>query len=130
MFVKEFGKQFNKNKRIAGILVLTGLVFGILVLVFSEVLFLVLPLMLALFPFLYIYAKAIENSCMIKSVETGKLTEGDWIYENVKVGRKIIRPDWEGLSAEDLKILQEYRGRVRVKEEFLSRLRSCLRLLG
>jgi len=115
-FKKEFSKQFKRNEKIIDILFFIAVFFAILVLIFEVDVLVVMPILLFLFPFLYIYAKSIEESCMIKFVSAGKLTEGDWLYENVKIGEKIIKPSWEGLSEKELKILKNSRKKVRIKE--------------
>lgn len=40
--------------------------------------------------YLFLFIKAIESSCMIKKVSPEKLTEGDWIAEDVKHNGKVI----------------------------------------
>ena len=42
-----------------------------------------LPLIILLFPVLFIYAKSVEESCMIVEVSGSKVTVGDWLYEEV-----------------------------------------------
>jgi prepilin signal peptidase PulO-like enzyme (type II secretory pathway) len=53
---------------------------------------------------------------MIVLINPRKLTEGDWLYEKVKVGRKIVRPNWEGLSQEELILLRRYKRKIKVKQ--------------
>lgn len=40
--------------------------------------------------YLWVFAKSIEKSCMHKLVEPGKLTEGDWIVNDVYAGKQYI----------------------------------------
>jgi Flp pilus assembly protein protease CpaA len=114
-FVKEFNKEFNSGKK----LVLIGLIFAILSLIFvfyiREAIFAVLPLIILIFPFLFIYGKAVENSCMIVEMPGNKATVGDWIYEPVKVRGKIIKPYWEGLSEEEVKLLRKVK-KIKIKQ--------------
>ena len=63
-----------------------------------------------------IYAKAIEESCMIVFVDAKDLTVGDWLYEEIKVGKKVIKPNWQGLDEQDLKVLQRRGRKVKVKQ--------------
>lgn len=115
-FDVEFKKQLKKHKTCF----LISVVFAVLVLVFvlaiKEYLLAWLSLIVFVFPFLYVYAKSIEESCMIKLTNSKNLTVGDWLYKEVKVGRKKIKPSWEGLSEEDLKILKKTKKKVLVKE--------------
>ena len=52
---------------------------------------------------------------MVKTVSGNKLCEGDWLVKDVKVGKKTIKADWDGLSLEDIKIMKHLR-RVKIKE--------------
>jgi len=115
-FSKEFLKQLGKNKRLILVSIVPAVILAVFFLLFKENLFLLLPLIIFLFPFLYIYAKAIEEGCMIKSVAAGKLTEGDWLYKEVGVGRKKVKPSWEGLSAGDLAVLRKSRKKILIKQ--------------
>ena len=44
---------------------------------------------------------------MIKNVKTPELVEGDWLYKNVKIGKKLIKAKWDGLSSADIKLLKK-----------------------
>jgi Flp pilus assembly protein protease CpaA len=83
---------------------------------FSDCLLILLVILIPLCPFLFFYAKAIEDTCMNHLVPVSVLTIGDWLINPVRVGRKSIRPHWEGLSEEELKIIQKnVKGKVLVK---------------
>ncbi|MEK6984568.1 MAG: A24 family peptidase [Nanoarchaeota archaeon] len=59
--------------------------------------------------YLWIFVKAVEKSCMHKLVEPSKLTEGDWIVNDVIVGRKYIcGPKDLGISKRQIRNLIEY----------------------
>ncbi len=60
-----------------------------------------------IFPCFYVYAKAVDEACMVKNVKASKLTEGDWLYQDVKINKKLIKANWEGLSLDDIKVLQK-----------------------
>ena len=60
--------------------------------------------------YFYIYAKSVDEACMIRKVKPLKLTEGDWLYKDVKVGNKVIKATWDGLTDKDIKLLRK-RGR-------------------
>ncbi len=49
-----------------------------------------LSLLLLIFPYLLIYVKAVENSTMIHFIPTSKLTEGDWIVNDLYINNKKI----------------------------------------
>ncbi|MFH0711593.1 MAG: prepilin peptidase [archaeon] len=61
---------------------------------------------------LYVFAKGLEKVVMIRVVSGGDLREGDWLIEDIKVGKKIIEADWDGLSLENIKLLK---GRRNIK---------------
>ncbi len=63
--------------------------------------------------YLWIFAKAIEKSCMYRLVEPGKLTEGDWIVNDVYAGKQYIcGPKDLGIGKSQIrKLTQFYRQR-------------------
>jgi len=83
---------------------------------FSDYLLILLVIFIPLCPLLFFYAKAIEDVCMVHSVPVSMLTIGDWLVKSLKSGRKKIKPNWEGLSEEELKDIQKHvHGKVSVK---------------
>ena len=114
-FKKEFVKQFNNYKK----MFLAGLIFAIVwVLVaflISQTGFVLIGLVILLFPVLYVFAKAVEESCMVREVSWNKVTEGDWLYKNVKIGNKLIKANWEGLSKEELALIKKNKKKVKIK---------------
>jgi Flp pilus assembly protein protease CpaA len=83
---------------------------------FSNYLLIFLIIFIFLCPLLFFYAKSIEDVCMIHLVPVSMLTIGDWLVKPVIAGRKIIKPNWEGLSEEELNLIQKrVHGRVLVK---------------
>lgn len=119
-FAIEFKRQFKKNKKIFKFAFLIFIAFLIVVFILNfylgETSLFVLPFLILLYPFLLIYARAIEESCMIKLVNVKDLTEGDWLYQAVKFKGKKIIPNWEGLSLEEVKLLKKKKGKVLVKQ--------------
>jgi len=49
-----------------------------------------------------LYAKSVEEVCMIRKIKTKYLTEGDWLYNDLKVGNKTIKASWDGLGKKKL----------------------------
>lgn len=116
-FIKEFSKQFKKNKPLILILNLILAIVFILFLFFNFYVGLSLVAILFFSPYLFLYAKAVEDSCMEYNVPISKLTIGDWTTRPIKAGKKIIKPNWEGLSEEELKSIKKYcNGSVLVKQ--------------
>jgi len=104
-FKKEFGFQVSKHKRT----VYSVLVLGLVLMAFGlfETLFLSLGILVFILPYFYLYAKAVDEVCMIKKLPSKKLTEGDWLYRNIKVGNKVVKKSWDGLSKKEIKLLQK-----------------------
>ena len=115
-FVKEFSKQFNKNKKLFQIFIFLTILSLVLILIIGDFVLSFLSLIILIFPFLFVYAKSIEEACMVKSIEADKLTIGDWLYEKIKVGRKTIKPNWEGLTENEVKLLKKTGKKILIKE--------------
>ncbi len=116
-FTREFSLQL-KDKKILIFLSLGMFVFSfITVYFFNETVLFLFPLIFLLFPFLLIYAKSVEECCMVKSVRANELNEGDWLYEALRLGNKRIKPKWEGLTQREIMLIRkEHKGRVKIKE--------------
>ena len=54
-----------------------------------------------------LYAKAVQNVCMVKEIPIGKLTEGDWLVSEVKLGKKTISASKTGLDSEDIALIKK-----------------------
>lgn len=104
-FKKEFGFQLRKNKKLIYPFFFLGLI--LMIFGFSESMFFVLGILIFILPYLYIYAKAVDEACMIKKIKTSQLTEGDWLYKNTKVGKKTIKATWDGLKKREIKQLRK-----------------------
>ena len=107
-FKKEFNKQLTRNKKLIYPVLILGL--AIMVFGFLDNIFLVLGILIFILPYIYVYAKAVDESSMVKEIRTSQLTEGDWLYKDVKVGKKIIKARWDGLKKEEInQIRKKYR---------------------
>jgi len=103
-FKKEFYKQLIKNKTMFKLIMFLGLVF--MIAGFFEGSLFYFGILIFLFVYLYTYAKAVDEACMIKKISSNKLTEGDWLYEDVKIGKKTIKANWDGLTKEQIKMIK------------------------
>lgn len=113
-FRKEFIKQFEINKTKIYIIMAFGLIlmlFG-----FKQNVFLFSGAFVFLLPYLYVYAKSVDESCMIQQIKVQKLREGDWLYKDVKIGKKIIKADWTGLSKKDLSLIRSKSKAIWIRE--------------
>jgi Flp pilus assembly protein protease CpaA len=107
-FKKEFLRQLKKNKK----LMIIALFISILLLAFGffQKLSIILGVLIFITSYLYLYSKAIDESCMVKRIKISDLKEGDWLYSNVKIGKKVINAKWEGVSKKDIReIAKKYR---------------------
>jgi len=113
-FKKEFIKQFNDNKT----LVYTVMIFSLIIMIFGLLLNLVfyLGLLMFILPYFYLYARSIDNSCLIKDSKVSELEEGDWLYKDLKLGKKIIKAKWEGLTKEQIKLIRKKYRKIRIRE--------------
>ena len=95
-----------------------GVVIGVLFLVtsFFNFLFLYLAIFVFLVSILFAFAKSIEKISMICPKDARDLREGDWLAEDVRIKGKIIKYNWEGLDKKDIKRLQSYKKKVKIKD--------------
>jgi len=116
VFQREFRKLFDKNK---GLIMITFLIAVFLILFplftgYNQLL--IICVLIFVFPYFYIYLKAVENACLVKKVSVKELTIGDWLVKDVQVGNKVISSSWEGLSESDLNyIKKKYKKKVLIK---------------
>lgn len=112
-FRREASKQFRKKKIFILIFLFAGL--SIFSFGFFEEVFFILGGFVFILPYFYLYAKAIDNACMVKDVLVGKLREGDWLYNDVRVGTKLVKASWDGLSKEDIKRIKMKYKKVKIR---------------
>jgi len=113
-FKKAFFELYFRNRK----LVYSFILLGLIVIFFSKADFLimVLGLFILFFPYLYIYTKAVDLSCMIKKINVGDLTEGDWLYNSVRVGSTTINASWDGLTKKDISLLRKKKKYVLIRQ--------------
>ena len=104
-FRKEFDIQLRKNKKLLYPVLFLGLV--IMAFGFYENLFFFLGILVFILPYFYIYAKAVDEACMVKKIKISQLREGDWLYRDIRIGKKTIKARWEGLKKEEIKRLRK-----------------------
>ena len=111
---KQFKKIFKREKNVFALLFLSGIV---LVLAgFFESVFALFGLFFIIISFMYVCARAIDESCMVKKVKVSDLSEGDWLYKGIKIGRKKINSSWEGLTKKDIALIKKNRDYVMIKQ--------------
>jgi len=70
-----------------------------------------------LFILLFLFARGLEGVSMIKTISGKQLQEGDWLAHDVRIGKKLIKADWNGLTKKELAILKKKK-KVTIKEGF------------
>ncbi|MFH0831924.1 MAG: prepilin peptidase [archaeon] len=106
-FIKEFKKSSRQNRLVR---IIFFLLFAIVLLIcfyVKDIILLIIALLALAFPYLLIFVKAVENSCMVKSIKACQLSEGDWLYKAVKIGKKSIMPRWEGLNNAEISLIKK-----------------------
>ncbi len=116
---KKFKKGFLKEVEKRKLFYFFVLLFSIALIGFSflNFFFIYAGLFIFILGIFNISAKAIDDSFMIKKVKLDKLTEGDWLYKDVKINKKTtIKATWDGLTKEEINLLKKkYKKPVKVR---------------
>lgn len=114
VFKYDFYQRVKKNKR--KFFAIMGL--GVLMMVFGfiESLLFVFGVLIFVFPYLFFYAKSVDEKCMIKSVNVKDLTEGDWLYKDVKIGKETIKARWDGLSKFEIEKIKKKYSKIKIRQ--------------
>ena len=99
-FKKDFSKKFKKEGKKIYLVVFLGLV--LIGLGFVEDIFLLFGIFIFILPYFYLFAKSVDSVCMVKKTKTRNLTEGDWLFKDIKIGKKLIKASWGGLTKEEI----------------------------
>jgi Flp pilus assembly protein protease CpaA len=113
-FRKEFVKQVKAFRRLLIFAIFASLI--LLIVGFLEMLFVAFGLLAFFTAWLFIYSKAIEEACLVKTVKAEDLREGDWIYADIKLKNRTIKSSWEGTTKAEIALIRKNRETVRVKE--------------
>jgi len=108
---KKFKRQYVKHAKgywkmflIAFLFFILWIIIGIF---FKSSFFVIFGVVVLLFPILFVFAKSVEDSCMIKALNPSKVTEGDWLYHDVLVKGRRIKADWDGVSKRELFLMRK-----------------------
>ncbi len=112
-FKKEFSKRFKKNKKFIYFLMIAGLFF--MALGFFESFIFYFGVLIFVTPYFYFSAKAIDEACMIKKIPVRNLTEGDWLYQDLKIGKKVIKAGWDGLNKRDIVFIRKHKKQILIR---------------
>lgn len=112
---KVFGKEFRSRFRWNYLTISTIIGIVLSFLTHDAITKLIVILFFLLLPILFFALKSLDK-CMIKLIEAKNLSEGDWLYQKVKVGKKTIETSVHGLSWKDIELLRKYNKKVLIKE--------------
>ena len=112
---KELSKRLKNNKKFLFVTTFFGLIF-VAFGVFSDFVFFYLGLIVFIFPYLYFYAKTIDDVCLVKKIRTSELEEGDWLLRDVRVGKEIIHASWNGLTKKQISKMRKNYKSVVIRE--------------
>lgn len=116
-FSKKFKLYFNKFRSLILSLFIIFIIMLVADLIFHMWILFIIGLLLVITPLLIIYAKSIEECSLNKYVNIKDLTIGDWLVKDVKMGKDKVKPYWEGLGEEELKLIRKkMKGKVLVKQ--------------
>lgn len=107
-FEKEFILSFKKYRKMFFISFILVLIWFVLVFFISEFRFVLLGLVILLFPILFVFSKAVEESCMVRVMSPKELSEGEWLYRDIVVAGKKIRASWDGISKSELRWIRRH----------------------
>ena len=101
---KQFLVEFKKNIYLSIFATFLGIIF--LIFSFRNSMFFYFGLFIIFILYYYLFVKSIDESYMVRRIKPKNLTLGDWLYKDVKVGKKLVRATWDGLGKEDIGLLQ------------------------
>ncbi len=115
--------QDNKFKRIRLITGLISIIFlaSIYFLPFldskSKIISSILVIILYFMNYLFVFVRAVEKVSMIKMIDPEKLTEGDWIVDEIKInGKYIAGPKDLGIEKSKIQELIKYKKQGKIKK--------------
>ena len=116
-FSSKFKQEFKKNKKYFYLALIVAIFIVLGAFYLNEWVFSIFALIIFIFPWIYVYTKAVEEACMLKLVSVKNLTIGDWLVENITIKGKEITPHWEGLNERQLQLIQKnYKKKVLIKQ--------------
>ena len=93
-FLKEIKPIYTKYKLLTSLFLILSILILSSILIIPEtkikLMMLALSIIVLIYPYLIIFTKTIEKSCLIKNTDIGDLTEGDWLAKDVKSNNKVI----------------------------------------
>jgi len=82
---------------------------------FKSIIFYFTAFLAVFSPLLYAFAFAVEKAALIRLVKPEKITEGDWLANDITIKGKTIKATFEGLSKSDIKLIRKAKKPVIIK---------------
>ena len=111
---RAFGKELKKIKMPILPFALLALIAIIAAILIAPVFYFAAAVSI-ISPLLYVFVTSVERAALIKIVHPSKLTEGDWLAEDVKISKRTIKANFEGLSKKEILFLMKHKKPVKVK---------------
>lgn len=121
-FKQEFKKISENGRNSRFLICFIVLTIGIISLFLDEMflkgVFILSTMGVLLSFYLRVFAKAVENTCMYKTVPSSKLVEGDWVANDIKIKGKVLYAKRNyGISKKQIGLLRKAKVReVLIKE--------------
>ncbi len=115
---KKFRREFSKRLKSKRKFIYAFMFLGVLLMAlgFIENLLFYTGVLVFVLPYFYLYAKSVEEVCMIKKIKTKYLTEGDWLYKDLRVGKKTIKASWDGLNKREIELIRKAHKEIKIKQ--------------
>ena len=115
--MKFYLKKYYKIRIVSSIIIMISLLLIFFIKIEFKFIFVLLLAVLYFMNFLFIYVKAVEEVAMIKLIEPSKLTEGDWIVDNIKINNKlIVGPKDLGIKKDQIKQLIKFKQQGKIRK--------------
>jgi len=113
---KKFMEKIRTSKKMMLLIEAGGVILIVFSVAITEILMVYAGIIVMILPVLYLYAKAIDGTTLLKTIDSKKLTEGDWLHKNVKAGRKTIIASWGGVTRSEINEIRKFHKKVTIKE--------------
>lgn len=112
---RKFLEEIRINKKMITLIGAVGIILIVSSVVIMETLMVYVGIIVLILPILYLYSKAIDGTTLLKKIDSRKLTEGDWLYKNVKAGRKTIIASWGGVTKSEINEIRKFHKKITIK---------------
>jgi Flp pilus assembly protein protease CpaA len=112
---KEINKEMKEQYRNPFFMYFFMVGVAFFIIGFVKWFFIPLSIIFLFLPLIYVFSKGLEKVSMIKTVSGKELREGDWLVNDVRVGKKLIRADWDGLSSGEVSLMSKLKN-VKIKD--------------